>query len=933
VLDAAAVLDFPESAVWSDYVVQFNQPAPPVLLDEIASEVNEAYTAEMPLDQLLKKHRLLALARASLSARILVLRELSAADPSNPVWSDDLGDYERARHRELGRELEGAMKARDLEKVAQLDDELSSPQWSVAAPQKVVTRARRAHQTLRRENARKELVELAQKLNDAFSDFDVPKAQKHRQRWDALSSIAALETDHELLDMVGPALDWLDEEAEKLKQDNEYQHAIDALQLALDKESAAEEYERLYHAATRFGRELPQVLEQRLAERMRQLQDRANRKRRMIVAGVVASVLIVASATTFFIMSHAKSQEIARHVQQLQSLIKSATETGVSTDADDYLKSLAQATPEIALSPEIMGLREELGKVKRDEEERKTQIQALLSSAEEMGVRQARWESFDTAFADIETAQVLAQTAAERAGIKKLETKIRSAQVGMQTEIDKVFQTDFSAVQEAIQNRSSEDPQSFDGLIAQADELKQRKHVSERLKTPLDGLMAKLRTEQSSLTRNLRTAKSLQFVTNSVGDIKQFQTALKQYADANAGTTRAGDFTRILAAEVPLWKSVDDWNSIRGRWKSPKLTRIASSAAKRLLTEYESFEAAKTAYAGSTRLTAKVRALEFVAKRDETVESIEQLLGGRIIDNVFAIETLKAKTYYTDELPRFVDGVADINCFTSDLASQKFKRRFKLSEIKDSEKRTRLEWLSPQSRFAKKVRDSLATLHTTPWEEKFKELITTLVADRTIDPVYKAQLLNQLLFLAARGSAFLSDEVKPLQVAIRNGNIPRVNWVDPDSAKGASARVSAKLFFKISGESFGKAFDKAILARAAVEESPVGPAMKWVGWIHRAASTNSEWTCSTQPSIVKTGFLSVFILKAGKPALESVGSLYDGKPVLDSKITELDPHQLLVEGRPIFLAVSDVSKTRSVSQSGQSDAVLVTEARDPKTGE
>ncbi len=85
ILELVATLDFPGREEWCDLLKMWNREPPPQLLLDIASQINETYAIEAPLQTLLKRHRLLPLAGASLAERIVTLRELAKADPDTAV--------------------------------------------------------------------------------------------------------------------------------------------------------------------------------------------------------------------------------------------------------------------------------------------------------------------------------------------------------------------------------------------------------------------------------------------------------------------------------------------------------------------------------------------------------------------------------------------------------------------------------------------------------------------------------------------------------------------------------------------------------------------------------------------------------------------------------------------------------------------------------
>ena len=137
-LDLVATLDFPERRQWEE-VAQFYGivPSAPLLFD-VAADLNEAYAIEQPMADLLRQHRLLALARGPLKQRIGTLRSLIQADENNPVWRDDLQTFETERLKELQHEVADALEAGDLATIATLDDELRADGWSSSPPASLV---------------------------------------------------------------------------------------------------------------------------------------------------------------------------------------------------------------------------------------------------------------------------------------------------------------------------------------------------------------------------------------------------------------------------------------------------------------------------------------------------------------------------------------------------------------------------------------------------------------------------------------------------------------------------------------------------------------------------------------------------------------------------------------------------------------------------
>ena len=100
-LDLVALLDFPELPHWKVICTTHDLGAPPELLIELATALNEAYAAEEPMENLMAHHRLMALARAPLRERLMVMRRIAELDQSSIFWEEDIQKFELARLDEI----------------------------------------------------------------------------------------------------------------------------------------------------------------------------------------------------------------------------------------------------------------------------------------------------------------------------------------------------------------------------------------------------------------------------------------------------------------------------------------------------------------------------------------------------------------------------------------------------------------------------------------------------------------------------------------------------------------------------------------------------------------------------------------------------------------------------------------------------------------
>ena len=154
-LEVVSILDFPELPEWNDFVAELGLTVTPELQIDIATDINDAYSEDAPLERLLRKFRVLSLARSPLRSRIDILRQIAKRDAATPYWKEDLKGYEEVRVRQIGDEARDAINGQDFETVRRLADELHNKPWMVKPDRRVVERIDHTMARLKRMDALK----------------------------------------------------------------------------------------------------------------------------------------------------------------------------------------------------------------------------------------------------------------------------------------------------------------------------------------------------------------------------------------------------------------------------------------------------------------------------------------------------------------------------------------------------------------------------------------------------------------------------------------------------------------------------------------------------------------------------------------------------------------------------------------------------------
>ena len=898
-LESVAVLDFQERPLWIALAMQCGLLSPPELNIDMAGDLNEAYATEQPLDRLMRDHRLLALGSGPLDKRIAVLRKIRRADPENRIWEDDLREYERVRLEKLQLDIDKAERCRDLNALATLEDEVRSPEWLQPPPSFVVRRAIRAHGLLRRAVARKKLEKLAEELTRAFSDFDVERGNRLRSKWNAQAAIGISDDDDELLEIVAPAMEWLDAENDRTRLEKEYQEALAELEQALDEGVTSEQLDRLYHALDRFDEEMSATLKRRVAERFRSLETTSNRRNRLILLGIVMAVLAVGGLTAFGIARHLGAVTLQTHVAYVGTFVKD----GKLAEARQYLDELEKDAPDVFHTPEIQKVRGDLQAAVTREEGRKARLAQHLSAARTYGVDEATWASFGHAVAELKKADEVAASDGERAEIKRLERDVAETRRRMQQAVDDEFTTEVDRLQERFANLDRTDLGTIEQLTAEARQLQNRPRVSGELLNPLAPMIARLRAIEAEERNRLNEFEYLGRITSALGNEDLFRTQLEQYVAQFPGTLRAASFDSVAKEEVAQWKGLRQWDLFVGRWSSRDFSTLTSEEAEAFLSEIENLRDAHTDLPEPQGLDDVGAFLEAVAERvDGNGESIHleltDVFNHRTVAEFRMVETLAGKKYYFTKDP-FELGDTLTFYYVIDLGLNETERlKLSVREIANPKAGESFDWTAPQTKFSQFAMDKLGELSDRNWESTFYAIINGLYTNDQIEPILRVQLLEPLLDVACRGSYCLKEGFQKHIEMLENARLdPTANWLDPDDSDGEKARQTAQRVLDRLG-SFESAAQEANEILTSMRNVSFAPRHAWIGWLRKDA--DDEWTCATRAGTLQSqsGELVVFHPAADSdPAgFRKVGTLRDGQLRME------DPADAaFVEGRAVLV--------------------------------
>ncbi len=914
--DVLTALDFPEVGPWNELLESKEiQPVQPIPV-EAAAELNDAYLASGSTEKMLQHYRTISLARAPLSKRVAALRQLALKDDQNPIWPQDLAEFEKHRVKEMKNDLDVAVKEEDLAVVAAIDQELSGATWSIEVPVAIRQQARKSHEAIRKKNAFAELKTLSHQLSDAYADFDRPTAKRLQQRFLAVQGIAGVASNHPLMDIAGPALDWLDDEATREAAESEHKSAIAEIEAALDRKTSVDELERFYHRATRHGHTLPAVLQNRLAERRDQLVSQGQRNRILMITSAIAACLMAVAVVALMVHTASFNKAVAGHVQQLETLLAQANATGQLTPVEDYLKTIESQNAAMMGTPALLGRKQEYENLVASESGRIDQCSQLIVQIQNVIEAGVSLSEFQPAFAAYELLVKQSKGEQEKARSLQLEQSLIDRRNEVQAAIDTAFSQEVKAVTETIETLPQDSVNGYDAVTATLHELNARADVSAPVKDSVAVLLSKVQQDRQMVASNLKMAAGLQRITDSVSQTVVFEKNLTQFMRDNPGSERSSQFEKIVKDESAIWKGADMWHQLRRKLTMLDLKRIGPAEAGVLVSDCEGLQKNSGPFSDQLLGSKLVSALRLIASRSSTgnvsvQEQILLLLSRKTISRSYLIETSKGLKYYAKDRPVFEgESAAQVDYFTTTTGTQTAKKNFTFTTVPDAAtNKTEEDWLSPQTKMYRQIEAKLKTITADEYDRTIATIVKDVIESNAVDPLLRVLLVEELLKLGSGGSEAIRGRSEKMLNNIGSLGVSRLtNWAAPEDARADDERIEAKAFLSGNGKQLIAELEKAPADNEAIKSTSVPPDIQCVGWMHK--NPQSEWIVSLKPDLVLSGKhsqLCVFYLPAKTPTvvtLTAVGILQrDSKLSVPARPVDDSP----VEGRPVYLLLENAA--------------------------
>lgn len=906
-LDLVAILDFPELAQYEQLCLMYGLPAPPKLQMETATALNEAYADDQPLEELMRKHRMLALGRGPLGARLALLRRIRELDGRNAsLWEDDIRTFERARFQQMFNNVDQLIQRNSIGALTAASEELARSKWLVAPPNALVNKINGAVRRIGQSRSLSGLQTLEVKLYEAMSAFDVPTAVTLRKQWNSLLETAALPPTDPLAQRAAVVFLWIDEQFRRKADETSYQVASAALQTALDEGQPRRDLEKHAHNLLNFGRGMPELLEQRYQARLQEFESRGRRRRWALILIPAACLLLAAGATGFVLHRQAEADKVATAVGALEQMLDAEQ----IAEAKVFLKKLSETDPKTAGNWKVLEVQSKIQARDKDSEDRKQRFAATLKDAEAADLDAAGEEL-------VNRARNMARSPDELSQVQRIVNLRHERRNKLTVARDNEVVPKLREVRERIAlleklvSGGTDATKAADMLgeheLAVARLKNDAKGASDQIGKDIAGLAERLELLRTTLESKNLEGTLLAALTQSLGnrdDFGPFVKAAERYLK-EFPNRELSQGLKVAVGERDQWSSVLECAALMKN-VGPRPFSVSVKNAKTQAEAVRAFLAKHPAYPDAPVLDAYAKCLEAVAQRSEAdpksaVTEFRAIFGDQLVKELWFVKMDNGKVFYSrQDLVKLMktsgDGFLRFQYVVGYNTKDKQALRNKLDVVGRG--------VAPQSVIAEEVKALPENFAEKDWEGTVIKVAQKVRDDSDMDPILKTVLLRRLLNCAVKGSLPLQATLADFRERMDNRGFEiDVAWADPDSKDAAEIRPKAKEFIA-KFPSLAPALKAAQEAQQKIEADVAKMYRVPSGWL--ACGGEGRWEARLPAGVDLTGLAELYVLVPaadGPAGWRRIGKVERGKMVLDT--TKADG---LMEGRVVFATRASTAK-------------------------
>jgi hypothetical protein len=900
VLDVATELDFPEIADWVEILQLYGIELPENLDRDAVARLNEAFVEEQPLEELLRQHRRMAIAKAPLAWRVGVLRKIAAIDMMNPVWIDDLKDWEVARINQITQEWKSADQSNlPLEDIVKLREELESSAWIVKPPEDLTREISKTAKLRVHESKIAVLQELAVDIHNAYAAGDEHAGASLAVTWASILQELQQPPPRNLLDEVAPALEWINERNQERDRIQEHEMLCSKFDLFLKQPKIDEgELQRAYQTIVSLQLGIDPLLETRFDARLREIQQADRRRQVLAISSIIAATLSLMVAGGLWYWNRNYQLAVADTVAKLSELIDKEQ----YAEAQSIYTTIQSQAPSVANSPQIASLTASLELRLAEEKKRSEDVVKLIDAADVEPV-----EALDVN--KIIVAEKAVQTDTEKSRIAGVRARFERYQQSLAEEEFRLLKTELQKIDvdlERIQNSSlsSINETELDNMLVDLKGMLNRfprAMVAGRQVVDLATSKAtSLRDSVRKQRREMAQKQTLLVGIRAGSTVREHQTQLQRFIDAMPSDSLSLEFMESLK-EKDLWQSVEEWNS----WCSDAVLqttgKLEPSKAATMLERCDRALQTLDGLPGQEAVAVYKKKYESYSTREELLDNVIENLEDSVILEIVTLESSKdvrsfihydAVAEVSDTIRRTTSNSLTNIPVISDAEGGVSNRDFRGMVTISDEPR---QFIRTLIRDLKNSRKSILA----DWENEWMKILDQIVTAPKVDSKIKELLLARISNTAQDGSSTMMRTLAKLQDELFKTSEIRGRWY---TEMETNDRINKNLFseFQEAKKDLGNSLKEEVAAFQGLSKAR----LMWAGSLLR--DSTGAVASSLYRGDIPDGTLVVVSqdsVNAGRGRVVEVGYVRDRVGELQGNKNELVP------GRPLFW-IRDNPKTK-----------------------
>ena len=924
-LDAVEILDIAEIDLWNALLQSFDLGAGEPLCHGPAEDLNASYSELQPLEEDLRRHRLLAIAQSPLRLRLKTLRKLNLLDPDNRIWSEDLESFEGERSKQIQAELQNAIKQKNIPQIEDLLTEIKQTDWITPPPAKWSGAGLGAVKKIKRQQAYKLLNSVTLDLENAWQEQGFPDpAVEIGERWYELRHECDLANDDPLVIRAEPALDWLEEKNEAAQIKEAAVNAIATIDTLLTRVEGTQELakkkqvrieiQKLLARVDRSDHEIPAILRARIATFHDNL-DKSARQKFVLRLGAVAATVVLGLAGVLWLINSlgadARKKDLVESVRQ--PFVKQRW-----TDASHAWTSLPE---EIQSLSSVRKMKGEIDRQLNQEKKEKKEAEKQVEKASQL------YDQAIQAFNNAESQVASSEISARKTAREKLEDVRRLLATieidsnenagkklkSIRDEIGKLIEKNNVAIDSRLQEKldffrdeyqklaeKKLDPiKQNTGYKSLADQVRDAKNLYEgiaslELVDSMEPLENKISGHLKKLGDYREYRDELQGLQNRLFSSSAYQKSLQEII--NDYPDYASELQMIVDHDLPVWVIADTHNRIieqAGNFPSRSSDGLAANALPALIQKINEFQVSYPEF-NVEELQSASEYLAAIGARSSLELGLSSKLSKKIFKEGKVLEVDGKEKYFVSGISKLSAGGVKARVLRD------LEGRVGNKLLEDADNSGTDRYVLEEANYAALVAAILQNIQnmrssTAEWEDSVWQLVQIIYKEKGVNKIIKHMLLVDVLGMGEKGSVSFASTVRTIPPALRGpsgepGHSSNIDFFDESRLKDADEKLqklkkTVRLIFKQ---------EKEIRAKHKLEG---GNRYVVVGLMHENADGAWE-VLSNSKGLAIDGQLYVPRGDGASATLLPIGSVTAGDFRLDTSPSKT---QHFILGRPVFI--------------------------------